>query len=67
VRVAVRRAGGTVWTPLAVSSLGGTHYQAIFNAHPILDGQAMDIRVTATDADGGVLRQTTTRAFQVSS
>jgi hypothetical protein len=67
VTVAVRRAGGTVWRPLPVTSPAAGHYQAAFTASPVLDGRAMDIRVTATDADGGVLRQTTTRAFLVSS
>ena len=67
VIVEVRRSGGVVWTPLSVTSLAPGQYRAAFTAHSILSGQTMDLRVTATDADGGVLRQTTTRAFSVSS
>ena len=67
VSVAVERAGGTVWTQLPVTSLGAGKYRVTFTAHSILDGQAVNVRVSATDADGGVLRQTTTRAFLVSS
>ena len=65
--VAVRRSGTVKWTPVTVTSLGAGQYQATFTAGANLNGKAMDIRVSATDADGGVLHQTTTRAFLVSS
>jgi hypothetical protein len=66
VSVAVRPSGAVRWTPLPVTPSGGV-YHADFFARPRLEGHTMDLLVTATDAFGGVLRQSTERAFLVSA
>jgi hypothetical protein len=67
VRVAVRRSGTIAWTPLPVAQRKSGHYRATFTAQAWLDGRAMDVRVRVTDVKGGVLTQTTERAFLVST
>jgi hypothetical protein len=63
--VQVRRNGTTAWATLPVSRLGPGRYTASFAATAAQAGQVWDLRVSATDAVGGVLHQTTTRAFRV--
>lgn len=65
VRVAVRRSGTSAWTSLPVATLRPGRYRATFTALASLIGQAMDLRVGVTDVKGGVLTQTTYRAFRV--
>ena len=65
VSVQVRRSGTATWTALPVIALGGTRYAAAFQARAGQLGQTMDVRVAATDAAGGTLKQTTVRAFVI--
>lgn len=67
VTVEVARAGSGAWTSLPVTAAGSGHYAAAFSARAWQAGQAMDLRVGATDASGGILHQTTTRAFIIGS
>jgi hypothetical protein len=67
VTVAVQSDGATTWTTLPVTKVAAGRYRASFAARPFMNGLAMNIRVTATDADGGILRQVTTRSFVVGS
>jgi hypothetical protein len=66
VSVAVQAAGSTTWMPLTVTKAGPGHYRVAFTARRAWSGVAFNLRVTATDVDGGILRQVTTRAFLVS-
>lgn len=66
-RVAVRRSGTSAWTFLPVAKMGPGRYQATFTALPWLNGRVMDLRVIVTDVEGGVITQTTDRAFLVSA
>lgn len=64
VEVAV--AGSGAWATLPVSA--GTspgHYRVAYRAKPFEAGRVMDLRVSATDAAGGILHQTTNRAFLI--
>jgi hypothetical protein len=47
--------------------MGPGRYQATFRALPWLNGRVMDLRVIVTDVEGGVITQTTDRAFLVSA
>lgn len=67
VSVSVRPSGASKWMTVPVSAAGSGHYRAAFLARPRLKGRAMDLVVSARDADGGVLRQMTARAFRVAS
>jgi hypothetical protein len=65
VTVQVRRSGTTgAWTSLPVSGTGGSR-TATFTAKAGQAGQVMDVLVTAKDAAGSTIRQTTERAFVV--
>jgi hypothetical protein len=66
-RVAVRRSGTSGWTFLPVTKMGPGSYRATFTAPSWFNGRAMDLRVIATDVTGGVITQTTDRAFLVSA
>jgi hypothetical protein len=65
VQVEVRRSGSTNWMTLPVTNAGPDQYHATFNPASWLNGRGMDTRVTVMDAKGGVLKQTTVRAFVV--
>lgn len=65
VTVSVRPTGSSGWRSLPVTFSMKGLYQARFTAGTSLAGQLMDIRVTASDADGGTISQTTTSAFFV--
>ena len=67
VRVAFRRSGTSTWTTLPITKVGAGRYSVHFTAAPAMAGRSFDLQVNATDADGGALRQTTTRAFEVSA
>jgi hypothetical protein len=66
LHVAVRRSGTSAWKSLPIATVGAGHYRATFTALTSLNGRAMDLRVMVTDVKGGVLTQTTQRAFLVS-
>jgi hypothetical protein len=66
-RVAVRRSGTSAWTFLPVTKVGPHSYRATFTAPSWFNGRAMDLRVIATDLAGGMITQTTDRAFLVSA
>lgn len=64
VEVAV--AGSGAWAALPVSAgPSAGQYRAAFTAKPFQAGRVMDLRVSATDAAGGILHQTTDRAFLI--
>lgn len=66
VTVEVAVAGSGAWTALPVSAgTGPGHYRVAFSAKPFEAGRVMDLRVSATDAAGGILHQTTDRAFLI--
>ncbi len=67
VTVEVARSGSGAWTALPVVASGSGHYRAAFTAGSAQRGQVMDVRVSATDAAGGIVHQTTTRAFTIGS
>jgi hypothetical protein len=64
VSVDVRRSGTHDWKPLKVTAVNGA-YRASFDALPSLANRQMDVRVSVSDARGGKLVQTTSRAFLV--
>lgn len=66
VVVSVRRAGTTTWMPLAVGPTGSNAYQAHFKALNWMQNRLFDVRVSATDAKGNAIVQTTEHAFMVS-
>jgi hypothetical protein len=65
VTVEVRPTGASTWTVLPVKALGGTSFAAVFDAKPAQAGKTMDVRVTAADAVGSTLKQTTLSAFVI--
>jgi hypothetical protein len=65
VSVDVRRSGTHDWKPLAVTAVGNGAYRAPFDAMASMANRQMDVRVSVTDATGGRLIQTTSRAFLV--
>ncbi|OFE14738.1 hypothetical protein BA895_08580 [Humibacillus sp. DSM 29435] len=66
VTVEVAVAGSGAWVTLPVSSAPTAgHYRVAFSAKPFEAGRVMDLRVSATDAAGGILHQTTDRAFLI--
>lgn len=66
VTVEVAVAGSSAWSTLPVSAgPNAGHYRAAFTAKPFQAGRVMDLRVSATDAAGGILHQTTDRAFLI--
>ncbi len=67
VSVEVSRDGLGTWTPVPVTSAGAGHWTAAFTATSADRGHTMDLRINATDAAGGILHQTTTRAFTIGS
>ncbi|MEO7059477.1 MAG: hypothetical protein ABI083_07155 [Lapillicoccus sp.] len=67
VSVEVRRSGTTAWRSLPVTDFGHGRYAVVHTAAAGQGGQLMDLRVNATDVAGGILHQTTTRAFRIGS
>jgi hypothetical protein len=65
VSVAVRRSSTNVWHPLTVTAQPGGGYRAAFKAMTWMENRQWDVQVRVTDAAGGRLIQTTSRAFLV--
>jgi hypothetical protein len=65
VSVAVRRSSTNVWHPLTVTAQPGGGYRASFKAMTWMENRQWDVQVRVTDAAGGRLIQTTSRAFLV--
>jgi hypothetical protein len=65
VKVEVQPSGSTTWRSLPVTTAGPGHYRITFTSTAAQAGQKLDLRVTAVDATGSRLRQTTTSAIQV--
>ena len=66
VTVEVAVTGSNAWVSLPVSAgTGAGHYRAALRTKPFEAGRVMDLRVSATDAAGGILHQTTDRAFLI--
>jgi hypothetical protein len=66
VAVGVRATGTKKWTTLTVTPDGPDHYVVSFNARPAQEGAVFDLRITVSDAAGGLLRRYTEAAFLVS-
>lgn len=56
--------GGTTWRRPVVTSLGGGHYRAVYQAPA---GSFVTLRVSASDRAGGRISETITRAYRISS
>jgi hypothetical protein len=65
VSVAVRRSSTNTWHPLTVTAQSGGGYRAAFKAMTWMQNRQWDVQVRVTDAAGGRLIQTTSRAFLV--
>ncbi len=63
----VRRTGTSTWKPLSMTGIGSNQYQARFKAMAWMDQRGFDVRVSVTDSKGGILVQTTERAFVVAA
>ncbi|MEP6758918.1 MAG: hypothetical protein ABJB55_06965 [Actinomycetota bacterium] len=66
VAAAWRRTGSSTWHEMPITTVGPNLASASFKAMPWMDQRRFDVRVTVTDAKGGVLVQTTDSAFLVS-
>ena len=67
VRSARTATGTLVATARAAAIQRGCVGVVHFTAAPAMEGRNFDLQVNATDTAGGALRQTTTRAFEVSA
>lgn len=65
VSMEYRRTGTSRWHLMPVVKRGNGNYRAWFASRPRQRGQVMDLRLTATDSAGGILHQTTQRAFMI--
>lgn len=57
--------GGATWHPLKLDDRGGGSYRTTIPGAALRPGQAVSVRATARDADGGTIEQTTIGLFRV--